>query len=423
MQTTLRLMRRPRGALWRHEDFLKLWAGQSISELGSEISALAIPLLALLDLHATTFEFAVLGVLGFLPFVFLALPAGVWVDRIRRRRILIVCDSARAVLLGLIPVLWATGVLTIWHLLVFQFVIGVFTVFFDLAYQAYLPALIEREDLVDGNAKLHLSESVAQVAGPGVGGALVSAITAPYAIVFDAASFGISSAFMIAMRHSENVPEPPAEGHPRMWPEVKEGLRWVVRHEWLRPIAACTGVSNFFRSLAFSVVLVYAVRTLHFSAWDVGVMFAVGSAGSIAGALATNRLQRRIGVGPAIVWGALTFSVAAVVFPASPARLALPLFILASAVMRFGGVAYNIAQISLRQAVTPERLQGRMNAAMRWIVWGTIPFGTLLGGAIGQWIGLRTALWVGAIGNVASFLPVALSSVGSIVEIPVQVEE
>src|SRR4029077_14992318 len=182
-------MRRPTGGLWSHPDFLKLWTGQSTSEGGSQVSQFAIPWLAAVDLHASPLAFSLLGVLGFLPFILFALPAGVWVDRLRRRQLLIVGDSARAVLLALIPILWAAGVLQIWHLLVLEFVIGVFTVFFDVAYQSYLPALVKREHLVDGNSKLQLTVSVAQVAAPSLSGGLIAAVTAPYAIVVDAASF------------------------------------------------------------------------------------------------------------------------------------------------------------------------------------------------------------------------------------------
>lgn len=416
-------MRRPGGALWAHGDFMKLWTGQSISEFGSQISQLAIPLLALRQLHATTFEFALLGVLGFMPFILFALPAGVWVDRLRRRSILIVGDVSRAILLALIPILWALGVLQIWQLLVITFVIGIFTVFFDVAYQSYLPALIERDDLVDGNSKIQLSVSVAQVAGPSVAGVLIGAVTAAYAIVFDAISFVVSSVFMISMRHRENVPERPKEGHPKMWPQVKEGLRWVVGHRWLRSIAACTGTSNFFFSMFFAVLLVYVVRVLHFSDAEIGLMFAVGSCGSILGALLANRIQQRIGVGPAIVFGSICFCSAGLIYVLAPQSAALPIFMLAQAIGGFGGVSYNITQVSLRQAITPERLQGRMNAAMRWIVWGTIPLGGLLGGSVGQWVGLRPAMWIGAVGSAAAFLPVALTSVRSIREMPAAVEE
>ena len=416
--------RRPHGRLWSHPDFLKLWTGQSISELGSQVSQLAIPWLAAFGLHASPFTFALLGVLGFLPFILFALPAGVWVDRLRRRPILIVGDSARAVLLALIPILWAVGVLRIWHLLVLQFAIGVFTVFFDVAYQAYLPALIEREHLVDGNAKLQLTVSIAQVGGPSTSGALIAAITAPYAIVADAISFVVSTVFMLGMRHREELPElEPGASHPKMWPQVKEGLRWVVGTPTLRAIAFCTGVSNFFGQLMFATFLIYAGRRLHLSPLEVGAVFAVGSIGSIGGALAANRVQQRIGVGPAIVAPAVLFSVGGLLFPLAPASFPLPFLMGGMAIAGFGSVVYNIAQVSYRQAITPERLQGRMNAAMRWIVWGTMPIGSLVGGSVGEWVGLKTALWVGALGGLPTFLFVLLSPVRSLREMPAPVTE
>ena len=420
----MRRPRRPQGALWSHPDFIKMWTGQSISEFGSQISQLAIPLLAAVSLHASAFQFSLLGVVGFLPFIIFALPAGVWVDRLRRRQILIVGDAARAVLLALIPILWATHVLQMWHLLVLQFVIGIFTVFFDVAYQSYLPALIEREHLVDGNSKLQLTVSVAQVAGPSVAGGLIAAITAPYAILADAVSFVVSTLFMVTMRHRETPPQHDDETpRPKMWPQVKEGLQWVAGHPWLRAIAACTGSSNFFSSLLFSIVVLYMVRTLHLSAFEIGFVFAVGSAGSILGALATGRLNKTLGVGRTIVLTAGVFSIAGLAIPLAPKSFPLPLLMLAQAMFGFGSVTYNITQVSLRQAITPERLQGRMNAAMRWIVWGTIPLGSLAGGAIATWWGLRTALWVGAIGGLVPFLPVALTSVRTIREMPRPVQE
>jgi MFS family permease len=412
-------LRRPTGGLWSHPDFLKLWTGQSISELGSQVSQLAIPWLAAVGLLASPFAFSLLGVLGFLPFILFALPAGVWVDRLRRRQILIVGDASRAALLALIPILWALGVLQIWHLLILQFAIGIFTVFFDVAYQSYLPALIEREHLIDGNSKLQLTVSVAQVAGPSMSGGLIAAITAPYAIVLDAVSFVASTLFMLRMKHGEELPElAPGTERPRMWPQVKEGLQWVVGNRQLRAIAGCTGTSNFFGTSLFAIAILYFVRSLHLSAIEVGAVFAVGSIGSIAGALLANRLQKTIGVGRSIVVNAVLFSSAGIAYPLAPHSFPLPVLMAGQLVFGFAGVTYNITQVSLRQAITPERLQGRMNAAMRWIVWGTIPLGLLMGGAIGQWIGLRTALWVGAIGSLPTFLWVLLSPVRSIREMP-----
>jgi MFS family permease len=420
----MRSLRRPTGGLWSHLDFLKLWAGQSISELGSQVSQLAIPWLAAFGLHASPLEFSLLGVVGFLPFILFALPAGVWVDRLRRRQILIAGDASRAVLLALIPILWVAGVLQIWQLLILQFVIGVCTVFFDVAYQSYLPALIDREHLIEGNSKLQLTVSVAQVAGPSLSGTLIAAVTAPYAIVGDAISFVVSSVFMVKMRHREEVPEHAAGAErPRMWPQVKEGLRWVVGNPQLRSIAACTGTSNFFTNVLFAIVILYMGRSLHLSSVEVGAVFAVGSAGSIAGALVANRLQKAIGVGPAIVATAVLFSAGGIAYPLAPRSFPLPALMAGNLLFGFGGVTYNITQVSLRQAITPERLQGRMNAAMRWIVWGTIPLGALVGGAIGQWIGLRAALWVGAIGGLPTFLWVLLSPVRSIREMPEPITE
>jgi MFS family permease len=416
-------MRRPSGALWSHPDFVKLWTGQSISELGSQVSQLAIPWLAAVDLHASPLAFSLLGVLGFLPFILFALPAGVWVDRLRRRQILIVGDSARAVLLLLIPVLWFAGVLEIWHLLILEFLIGIFTVFFDVAYQSYLPALIEREDLVDGNSKLQVTVGIAQVGGPSLAGGLIAAITAPYAILVDSMSFVISSVFMIRMRHRENLPRQDTnEPRPRMWPQVKEGLAWVVGHRNLRAIAGCTGTSNFCSSLMFAIVILYMVRVLHLSAFEAGAVFAVGSAGSIVGALFANRLGLKLGLGTAIVFTAVIFSFGGLAYPLAPKSFPLPALMAGQLLFGFSAIAYNILQVSYRQAITPERLQGRMNAAMRWIVWGTIPLGTLAGGAIAQATSLHTALWVGALLGTPTFLWVLLSPLRSIREIPQPVD-
>jgi len=417
-------LRRPSGGLWSHGDFLKLWTGQSISELGSQVSQLAIPWLAAVGLNASPLQFSLLGVFGFLPFIFFALPAGVWVDRLRRRPILIAGDSTRAVLLALIPILWAAGLLQMWQLLVLTFVIGVFTVLFDVAYQSYLPALVDRELLVEGNSKLQLTAAIAQIAGPSVSGGLIAAITAPYAIVVDSASFVVSSAFMLRMRHRESLPErAPGEAHPKMWPQVKEGLHWVLGHRWLRYIASFTASSNFFSTLAAAILLLYAVRSLHLSSVEVGAVFAVGSAGSILGALVAGRLQRSFGVGPTIVGTAVFGSFGSLAYPLAPRSFPLPVLMLGQAIFGFGAITYNIVQVSLRQAITAERLQGRMNAAMRWLVWGTIPLGTLAGGVIATAYGLRTALWVGAIGELFTPVPLALSSVRRIREMPEPVTE
>jgi MFS family permease len=419
----MRKPRRPSGGLWSNGDFLKLWAGQSVSECGSQISVLAISWLAAVGLHATPFEFSLITVLGFLPFILFALPAGVWVDRLRRRPILIVGDAARALLIGYIPVAWALGILDIWQLLVLQFVIGIFTVLFDVAYQSYLPVVVERDELVEGNSKLQTTVSASLIGGPGLAGVLIGVMTAPYAIALDAASFVASTAFMLRIR-KEEVPPERAEGAPRpkMWPELKEGVAYVVRHPYLKWIAACTGTSNFFGQIGFAVTLLYMARVLHVSSFWAGAVFAGFGIGALVGALTTTRLQRAVGVGPAIVIPITVGSLAAFAFPLAPASFPVPALLTGTVLFGFGSMAYNITQVSLRQAICPPRLQGRMNASMRWIVWGTLPLGALLGGAIGTAFSLRGALWVSAIGGLSGIFPVLLSSVRSIKEMPAPVE-
>jgi MFS family permease len=412
------------GRLWSHADFLKLWTGQSISELGSQVSVLAIPWLAAVGLHVSPIEFSLLGVLSFLPFIVFALPAGVWVDRLRRRPILIASDSARAILLMLIPILWAAGALRIWNLLALQFLIGGFTVFFDVGYQAYLPALVEREDLVDANSKMYLTNSVANVAGPSVAGGLIAAITAPYAILVDALSFIVSAVFTLRIHDDEVLPQRVAgEAQPKMWPQLKEGLAWVIGNRQLRAIAASSANFNLCFNVVLAAFILYAVRSLHLSAIELGAIFAVGSAGAVCGALLANRIQESIGIGPTIVSSAVLLSTGSMAFPLAPRSFPIPVLMFGYGLLSVGAVVYTVAQVSFRQAITPERLQGRMSAAMRWIVWGAIPLGTLIGGAIGQTVGLHFALWVGAIGALPTFLFVFLSPVRSIHAIPDDVAE
>src|SRR6266508_3114844 len=287
----MRRLRRPTSGLWSHPDFLKLWTGQSISEFGSQISQLAIPWLAAVGLHATPLEFSILNVLGFLPFILFALPAGVWVDRLRRKPILIIGDGARAVLLAYIPLAWALGILDIWQLMALQFVIGIFTVFFDVAYQSYLPYLVERDQLVEGNSKLQITVSAAQGAGPAIGGGLIQAITAPYAVFVDAFSFVASGAFSGAIKKREQVAARVEGARQSMWAELREGLSYVLRHPYLRPQAMCTSTSNFFGSMSFAILLVFAARDWHMSAGIVGIGLGLGSLGWLLGAVFVGRLQ------------------------------------------------------------------------------------------------------------------------------------
>jgi MFS family permease len=411
----------PRGGLWRHADFLKLWSAETVSQVGSQVSGLALPFVAIVTLDVSAFEVALLSVVEFAPFILVTLPAGVLVDRLPRRPILVVGDFARAALLATVPLAYAFDVLTIWQLYAVGFAFGVCTVFFDVAYQSYLPSLVERDQLVEGNSKLEISRSGAQIGGPGIAGGIIEILTAPVAILADAVSFVASGLFVLGIRKREPRLEraAPGEKGPGMKAELMEGLRYVLGHRLLRWIAASTATYNFFGNLMFAIFLVYAVRDLGMSAGLIGVILAVGNVGFLAGAVTATRISRRIGVGRAIV-GAQVCSLAILLIPLAPedAEGAIPFLVAALTVSGFGVVVYNVTQLSLRQAITPERLQGRMNSVMRFIVWGVIPLGNLAGGALASLYGLRAAIWAGAIGCCLAALPVLLSPVRSVVRVP-----
>jgi len=412
-------MRRPSGALWSHPDFMKMWTGQTISQFGSAISQLALPIIAIKLLHASPFAVAALGTVEFLPFLLFTLPAGVWVDRLPRRSVLIVGDVGRGLLLMSVPIAYLYGHLTMTQLFVVGFLTGILTVFFDVAYQSYLPALVDREDLIDGNSKLEVTRSAGQLAGPAVAGGLIQLLTAPYAVVWDCVSFFVSGAFLVAIRKKE----PPLEKHedgrrPGMRHELWEGLVYVVKHPYLRPQAISTGTSNFFSNVAFSIVLVFAVRTLGMSTGLIGVVFAIGSAGWLGGAALSPRMQKWLGVGGATILGAALGGPGTLLVALTPKSFPVPFFVAGMAIGGAGAVIYNIQQVSLRQAITPERMQGRMNSVMRFLVWGPIPLGALVGGAIATSFGLRTALVVGALGGFTSTLPIIFSPIRKLKEMP-----
>ena len=411
----------PSRSLFRHPDFVKLWSAQTISVFGTQVTLLALPIIAATTLNVTSFEFGLLATIEFLPFILLSLPAGVWVDRLRRRPILIVGDLIRAIALSSIPIAFALNGLTIWQLYVVAFINGCATVFFDVAYQSYLPSLVDRDQIVDGNSKLEVSRSAAQITGPGIAGVLIGVLTAPFAIVIDALSFVASALFMFAIRRHEEAPEPRLNEQgerPSMRSEVTEGLRYVGRHPLLRSIAASTGTSNFFSNLVYAILILYLVRELRFSPELLGLAFSIGSVGFLVGALTANRVATRIGVGPAIVGAMVMAGPSVLLIAIAPPDLAMP-FVAASVFLGgLGNAIYNINQVSLRQAITPERMQGRMNATMRFIVWGTIPIGSILGGALGGVIGLHETIWIGAIGGMFVFLPVFLSPVRRLRTIP-----
>lgn len=394
--------------LWRSADFLRFWSAQTISMFGSQVSGLALPFVAVVVLDASAFEVAALGTVEFLPFVLFTLPAGVWVDRLSRRRLMVVADWGRAIALASVPVAYAVDALTLAQLFAVGFIAGTLTVFFDVSYQSYVPSVVEPDQIVTANAKLELSRAGSQTAGPAIAGGLVSLLTAPYAVAVDAVSFVASAVLLASIRRTEQLPEP-VTAPTSMLADIKTGLTYVFRHPLLRPLIWTIGIGNFFLSILTSILVVYAVRYLHMSAAEVGVVFAIGNLGLLAGAPLAGRLARRFGIGPILIVGSTLVGVAYLGFAASPRNIAPPLLAVAQFIWSFGAVMYFVNGISLIQSITPDRLLGRVNASRRFAVWGVIPLGNLCGGAIGSWIGLRTAIWVGGAGATISVLPLLLS--------------
>jgi MFS family permease len=416
----------PTGGLWRHGDFLKLWSAETISQFGTQVSLLAIPFVAVVVLDASTFQVAALGVVDFLPFILFTLPAGVWVDRLRRRPILIAGDFGRAVLLASIPIAYAMDALTLGQLYVVGFLVGICTVFFDVAYQSYLPALVERRQIIDGNSKLEISRSAAQIGGPGFAGLLIQAITAPYAVLVDAVSFLGSGLFFFRIRRHEEPPVAHAANGERtsLWTELKEGLRFVLGNANLRAQAGCTASSNFFSNVSFAIIIVFLVRELGLSAGVVGLSLSLGSVGSLIAAFTATRISGRFGIGPTTIGVGLLWGPATLLIAFAPAgNEAIPFLVFSQLVLGFAIVVYNIVQVSYRQAICPPRLQGRMNSTMRFIVWGTIPLGGLVGGLLGSTIGLRETIAVGAVGSGLSFLWIVFSPQRHLREMPEPIDD
>jgi len=396
--------------LWRRPDFLKLWAGQTVSLLESQVSLLALPLTAILTLKASATQMGVLQAVEYLPWLLVTLFAGVWIDRVRRRPILIGADLGRALVLATIPVAGFLHVLRINDLYVVAFLVGLCTVFFSVAYNAFLPSLVPREQLIEGNGKLSTSQSLAAIAGPSLGGVLIQLVTAPLAITVDAASFVVSVLSLALIRTPETASVPPIQRH-SVWRDIGDGLRLVRDTPLQRAVVGSAATFNLCLSIANAVYLLYVTRTLHVAPGVLGVIYAAGGPGGLLGALATARLTRRCGVGATILGAIILLSAAQLVAPlagGSPVVVA-SLLIVAGFVGGGAGVAYDIGTVSVQQAITPEHLRGRMNASTRFILVGIVPVGFLVGGALGQAIGLRPTLLVGSVGTALAILWVVFS--------------
>jgi MFS family permease len=451
----------PRRSLFRHPNYLKLWTAATVSLFGTQVSQIAIPFIAAVVLKASPGEVGLLTTIEFLPFLLFTLPAGVWVDRFPKKRILVLGDLGRGAMLVSIPVAYALGGLTIWQLYLVGFVNGVMTVFFDVADQSYLPTILEREDLVEGNAKLQISQSSAQILGQPFGGGIVALASAPVAVLVDAVSYLGSALLILWIRVSGLAARGPSRGLASaaaaeaveatassgagtsvraeasaadrgeaqnaaggdaggMRSQIRDGLNYILRHEYLGNIAATTATSNLFGNIGFAIFPVYAYRELQMSPAGVGTVGGLGGAGVLLGALIASRVSARLGIGRTIILAIGAFAPFNLLIPLATPDLALLFLSTAFFITGVSNVVYNVAQVSLRQAITPEHFLGRMNATMRFLVWGTIPIGSLIGAGLSEVIGVRPTIWISAILGLFAFLPVFFSKVRSIQTIPTE---
>lgn len=385
-----------RSPLWRHRDFLLLWGGQAVSDLGSAITLIALPLVAVTVLHASTLEVALLEAAGSAAFLFVALQAGAVVDRRRKRPVLVAADLARALVLVSIPVAQFFDVLTLAQLYAVSLVTSVLTVFFDVTYQSYLPSVVKGDQLVDANGKLASTGAFAQFAGPSIGGLLVGLFGAGYAVLVDVGSFLVGAGANAGIKVREEQPDarPPDR---RMRDDVREGMSYVLRHPVLSRITGCTGTHNFAGGMEGAVSAVYLIRTLHASPLVFGFVLSLGAVGSLVGAATAAWFTRVVG-SARIIWLSVSVSgpfalIAAFAFP-GPGVLLVSVSLAARSI---ASVVYNTSQVSYRQLICPPKLVGRMNASIRFLVWGTIPLGAAAGGAIATVTSTRTAVAVAAV--------------------------
>ena len=409
-------MSRAQASLWRHRDFRLLWGGETISHFGSAISAIALPLVAVTTLAVTPFQMGILTSAETAAFLLVGLPAGAWLDRMRRRPVMLAADVARGVLLASIPLAWWAGMLSYEQLLVVALATGVATVFFDVAYQSYLPSLVGREVLIEGNSKLESTRSLAQVTGPAVGGGLVQLLGATMAVLVDAVSYLVSAVALAAVRTHE--PQPAPAEHPRLRSQIAEGLQFVLRHRLLRAIAACTGSFNLFNGVQMAVIILFLARELGLSAGTIGLLFTAGGIGGLLGAVTSAWWARRVGQARIIWLSTLVTSPFGLLIPLAEPGWRIGLIFLADLVIGYGVVVYNVAQVSFRQAICPDRLLGRMNASVRFLVWGTLPLGGLIGGVLGEWLGIRGALWVAMAGQSVAVAWVLASPLRTMRDLP-----
>lgn len=404
--------------LLRQADFRRLWLSMSVSALGSEVTFLALPLVGILVLKASPVEVAILGAMPFVAFALFGLPAGVWVDRLPRKRVMVVGDLGRAAILAFVPIAGIAGVLAMWQLYVIAFAAGVLTVFFEIAYQSILPELVERDRLAEGNSRLEVSRSASQVLGPGLGGALIGLFGPPIAIIADALSYLGSAAFLIGLHPSRPRPLRTAADSSGLIGEILEGLRFYRRSPLLLSASAAVITLNVGFHMAGAIALIFYTRELQMTPEAIGLAFSIGSIGFLIGAGAGAAVGRRLGVGPTLMLGCGVSAAAWYLLVFATKDTAFALLAVVGIIQGLVLPPVFVNNVALRQTLTPDELGGRVNATARWMHWTAIPFGQLAGGVLATVVGLRFTIAIGATIGVLSVVFLVLSPMRSLRAMP-----
>ncbi|WP_416981366.1 MFS transporter [Streptomyces sp. T028] len=396
--------------LWRDVDFRRLWVGQTASQLGEHASLVVLPLFAVLTLDASAGQLGVLRAVGQAPILLLSLFVGAWVDRWRTRTTMVLADVGRALALGAVALAGVLGLLGLPGLLALAFAVGALSVFFDVAYQVSLVRLVDRDRLVRGNSALEGSRSAAQIGGPALGGALVSLLSAPVAAASGALFFALSFLSIRRIRRAESIPERP-EGPPRVRQRISEGLRFVAGDAALRAVCLASAAFQFSFAAMTTVYLLFLPRVLHLSGTVVGLALAAAGPGALLGSLLAARLPSRFGHGTVLVCAAVLGDGVFLWVPAlhGSSAVTVPVLLAVGFVFGLGGQLVNVTVMAVRQAVTPDGMQGRAAATITFVGMGMTPLGSLAGGFLAQEWGLRAGLLVTAAGMLLSPVVMVLS--------------
>nr|WP_184565113.1 MFS transporter [Streptomyces paradoxus] len=384
---------RPRWGVFSQRDFRLLWVGETVSGLGNSITVVALPLIAVVGLDAGSTAVGLLTAAAWLPWLLIGLPVGAWVDRRRKRPLMIACDVAAAAALVSVPSAAWLDVLTFQHLVVVALVCGTAAVCFNTAYHSYIRVVLDGRDLLEGNAKLQGSAAATQIAGPGVAGLLAQALGAVTALVTDAVTFLVSAVCLqrIGVVEPDRAPDPERASLRR---QIVEGLRFVGRDRYLRPMVTWGAVINLALTGYQAVQVVFLVRTVGLNPGMVGLLLTSGSAGGIVGALVATRLSRRFGTARGLLLLQLTTSPFVLLLPMTTPGPGLLLFATGAFLIGVGVSVANIVVGTFRQTYSPPHMLGRVVATAMMINHSTIPLGSLIGGVLGDAVGYRPAMWI-----------------------------